>query len=158
MNFPPEKIVAEKLRSRGKTLAVAESCTGGLLAKTLTDVPGASAFFRGGAVTYATDTKTAILGVPAKLISWCGVVSAACAREMANGAAKKFRADFALSTTGVAGPDGGTKAAPVGTVFIGLHTPTGTRAIRFCATGTTRKKIRAEAVAAALTLLAEAIK
>ncbi len=157
MNFPPEKIVAEKLRSRGQTLAVAESCTGGLLAKTLTDVPGASAFFRGGVVTYATDTKTTILGVPAELIEWSGVVSAPCAIEMARGAAKRFRADFALSTTGIAGPDGGTNLTPVGTVFIGLCTPAGTRSIRFCAKGTTREEIRDEAVVAALSFLAEAL-
>ncbi len=157
MNFPPEKIVAEKLRSRGQTLAVAESCTGGLLAKTLTDIPGASAFFRGGIVTYATDTKTALLGVPADLIEWCGVASSSCAIEMARGAAKRFRADFALSTTGVAGPSGGTKLTPVGTVFIGLRTPAGMRSIRFCATGTTRDEIRAEAVGAALSFLSEAL-
>lgn len=157
MNSPLEEIVAEALRSLGATLAVAESCTGGLLAKTLTDVPGASAFFRGGAVTYATDAKTDVLGVPAALIARFGVVGPECAEAMARGAAEKFRADFALSTTGIAGPGGGTKATPVGTVFIGLRTPAGTRATRFSATGTTRAEIRAEAVAAALELLADAL-
>ena len=154
---PLEAIVAGTLRSRGATLAVAESCTGGLLAKMLTDVPGASAFFRGGAVTYATDAKTAILGVPEELIARFGVVSPECAEAMARGAAEKFRADFALSTTGVAGPGGGTAETPVGTVFIGLRTPAGARATRFSATGATRAEIRAEAVLAALALLAEAL-
>lgn len=150
----PLKSVSEKLRARGATLAVAESCTGGLLAGTLTDAAGASAFFRGGAVTYATETKTLLLGVPAELIARFGVVSAECARAMAEGAAEKFGADFALSTTGVAGPTGGTAETPVGTVFIGLRAPAGTRAIRFQApAGTPRAEIRSRAVAAALAFL-----
>lgn len=151
----PLEIIAEKLRAHGATLAVAESCTGGLLAGALTDAAGASAFFRGGAVTYATETKSALLGVSAELIARFGVVSAECARAMAQGAAEKFGADFALSATGVAGPAGGTAETPVGTVFIGLKTPAGTTAIRFRAAGTARAEIRREAVAAALALLAE---
>ena len=152
MNFPAEKI-AKKLLEKGATLAVAESCTGGLLAGTLTDLPGASGFFRGGAVTYATETKTEILDVPAELIARFGVVSAECAEAMARGAAEKFRAGFALSTTGIAGPDGGTPETPVGTVFIGIFTPSGTFSLRFRATGTTRDAVRREAVAAALSAL-----
>lgn len=154
MNFPLNEL-AEKLRSRGATLAVAESCTGGMLAEMLTAIPGASAFFRGGAVTYATETKTEILGVPVELIEKFGVVSDACAKAMAQGAAEKFRADFALSTTGIAGPDGGTAENPVGTVFIGLKTPETLSAIRFCAQSTTREEIRREAALAALALLHE---
>lgn len=156
MNFPLN-VIAEKLRERGKTLAVAESCTGGMLAEMLTAIPGASAFFRGGAVTYATETKTDLLGVPAELIATHGVVSARCAEAMANGVADKFRAEFALSTTGVAGPDGGTDENPVGTVFIGLKTPGKTEAIRFRAQSKTRDAIRREATLAALTLLANAL-
>lgn len=150
----PLKSISEKLRARGATLAVAESCTGGLLAGALTDAAGASAFFLGGAVTYATRTKTLLLGVPEELIARFGVVSAECARAMADGAAEKFGADFALSTTGVAGPSGGTEETPVGTVFIGLRAPAGTRAIRFRApAGTPRAEIRSRAVAAALAFL-----
>lgn len=151
------EIIAKKLTARGATLAAAESCTGGTLAGTLTGVPGASAFFRGGAVTYATETKTDILGVPAELIARCGVVSAECAEAMARGATEKFRADFALSTTGVAGPTGGTDAAPVGTVFIGLRAPWGTRSVRFFSAAGTREGIRRAAVEAALEMLAEAL-
>lgn len=152
----PLEIIAKKLRSRGATLAVAESCTGGLLAGVLTEPAGASSFFRGGATTYATDTKTALLGVPAELIARFGVVSEECAIAMARGAAEKFGADFALSTTGVAGPSGGTEKTPVGTVFIALHSPAGTRAIRFQAKNNAlRAEIRTQAVAAALALLAE---
>lgn len=156
MSFPAEKI-AKKLLEKGATLAVAESCTGGLLAGTLTDFPGAGGFFRGGAVTYATDTKTKILGVPAELIARFGVVSAECAKAMALGAAKEFRADFALSTTGIAGPGGGSPETPVGTVFIGVATPSGAEALHFCATGATRDAVRREAVAAALAALAARI-
>lgn len=152
-----EKIAAE-LNTRGATLAVAESCTGGLLAGALTDIPGASAFFRGGAVTYATETKTSVLGVPAEIIARHGVVSSECACAMARGAAEKFGATFALSTTGVAGPSGGTPENPVGTVYIGLHTPTETRAVR-CEFPSCfdRETIRRNAVHSALTLLYDAL-
>ncbi|MBQ6704731.1 MAG: nicotinamide-nucleotide amidohydrolase family protein [Opitutales bacterium] len=156
MNSPAEK-TAKKLLEKGATVAVAESCTGGLLASALTDLPGASKFFRGGAVTYATETKTEILGVPAELIARFGVVSANCAEAMARGAAEKFHTDFALSTTGIAGPDGGTPGTPVGTVFIGIFTPDGTSSLRFRATGTTRDAVRREAVVTALNALAERI-
>lgn len=176
MNFPEKfdaeaKIavqkIADALRERGATLACAESCTGGLLAGALTEIAGASAFFRGGAVTYATDTKTRVIGVPAEIAARFGVVSAECAEAMARGAAETFGADFALSTTGVAGPTGGSAAAPVGTVFLGLRTPNGVRSRRFFAdfAGTesaagnagTRARIRRAAVLAALAFLAEAL-
>lgn len=168
MKSPEAEALSEKiaaaLRERGATLAVAESCTGGLLAGAITEIAGASAFFRGGAVTYATALKTEILGVPAELIARRGVVSAECAEAMARGAAKKFGATFALSTTGFAGPGGGTDDAPVGTVFLGLHTPSGTRSRRFFATpqsasGTppSRAEVRRRAVVAALEFLAETL-
>lgn len=153
---PPLKKIAEMLTARGATLSVAESCTGGLLAGTLTQKPGASAFFRGGIVTYATETKTEFLGVPAELIEKFGVVSEECAIAMANGVAEKFHTDYALSTTGFAGPGGGTKKAPVGTVFIGIHTPTKTWATRFLGERN-RECIRRGAVRNALLLLSEMI-
>lgn len=167
--------IADALRERGATLACAESCTGGLLAGALTELAGASAFFRGGAVTYATDTKTRVLGVPAEIVARHGVVSAECAEAMARGAAETFEADFALSTTGVAGPSGGNAETPVGTVFLGLRTPHGVSSRRFFAdfagtpetaetansAGTdfagTRAAIRRAAVRAALDFLAEAL-
>lgn len=154
MSSPVEKIVAF-LAEHQATLAVAESCTGGLLAAAFTDVPGASSFFRGGAVTYATDTKTALLGVPAEIIERYGVVSAECAIAMAQGVGKKFTADFALSTTGVAGPSGGAPETPVGTVFIGVHTPAGTQAFRLNSSGRSRDEIRRDAVAFAIARLTE---
>ena len=117
----PEATLLELLRSRGETLATAESCTGGLIAKRITDLPGSSAVLVGGAVTYQTQTKTALLGVDAALIEENGVVSAPVATAMAEGAAKTFGADVTIATTGYAGPGGGTEKEPVGTVYIAVH-------------------------------------
>jgi nicotinamide-nucleotide amidase len=112
-------IVAE-LRRRGLTLATAESCTGGLLASRITDVPGASEVFHEGFVTYSNTAKTQILGVPAKFIESHGAVSPEVARAMAEGAQKRAKADFALSLTGIAGPGGGSAEKPVGLIYIAL--------------------------------------
>ncbi len=106
------------LRSRGQTLAVAESCTGGLLGKLLTDVPGSSEVFLGGWITYANQAKTRELGVPADLIARHGAVSEPVARAMAAAALARSNADHALAITGIAGPGGGREHKPVGTVFI----------------------------------------
>ena len=108
------------LKQKGLTVSTAESCTGGLIASTIVDVPGASAVFPGGAVTYASSVKTALLGVPEKLIRERGVVSSDVAAAMAEGARKRFGTDLAVSVTGVAGPDGGTPETPVGCVYIGV--------------------------------------
>lgn len=116
----PEAALIERLSAMGLTVATAESCTGGLIAKRLTDVAGASAVVAGGAVTYQTPTKTAVLGVPAELIEAHGVVSEAVATAMAEGACRTFGADVGIATTGYAGPGGGTKEHPVGTVFIAV--------------------------------------
>jgi nicotinamide-nucleotide amidase len=115
-----EAVVAEALRSQGMSLAVAESCTGGLIAKLLTDQAGSSAFFREGLVTYADEAKIRLLGVSAELIAKHGAVSAECARAMAVGLLQRANVDLALATTGIAGPAGGTVSKPVGTVFISL--------------------------------------
>jgi len=115
-----EAAVVRLLAERGQTLALAESCTGGCLAHRVTNVPGASAVFPGGVVAYSNAAKRKFLGVRAKTLSRHGAVSAAVAREMAGGARKKFGADFAIAVTGIAGPGGGTKRKPVGTVFIAL--------------------------------------
>lgn len=117
----PEAALLELLRSRGETLAVAESCTGGLIAKRITDLAGSSAVLVGGAVTYQTHTKTTLLGVDAALIEVNGVVSAPVAAAMAKGAAKTFGSDVAIATTGYAGPGGGTEQDPVGTVYISVY-------------------------------------
>jgi nicotinamide-nucleotide amidase len=125
-----EAAVVRLLTERKKTLAVAESCTGGCLAHRVTNVPGASAVFLGGLVTYSTEAKQKFLGVRAETLAAHGAVSEAVAREMAEGARRQTGADFAIAVTGIAGPGGGTAEKPVGTVFIGLAGEFGTVAER----------------------------
>jgi nicotinamide-nucleotide amidase len=115
-----EGAVARLLQKRGATLALAESCTGGLLAKRLTDMAGSSAFFTEGLVTYSNEAKERLLGVPHALLLEHGAVSEPVARAMAEGARKTSGADYGLSVTGIAGPDGGTEEKPVGLVFVGI--------------------------------------
>jgi nicotinamide-nucleotide amidase len=115
-----EGVVVENLKKRGWRLAFAESCTGGLVANRLTNVPGSSAVFDGSIVAYTPELKRSLLGVSAETLAKHGVVSEETAREMAAGARRVTGADVAVSVTGVAGPDGGTKETPVGTVCIGL--------------------------------------
>lgn len=122
------ELVLDRLRQRGLRLALAESCTGGLLAARLTDVPGSSAVLCGGVVAYANEAKTRLLGVPEALLRDHGAVSEPVAAAMANGARERFGADVAVATTGIAGPDGGSAAKPVGTVCFALASAGGTRA------------------------------
>lgn len=117
-----ETVVVRLLTERKQTLATAESCTGGLIAHRITNVPGASAVFLTGLVSYSNKAKQKFLGVRAETLAEHGAVSKAVAREMAEGARRQTGADFVLSVTGVAGPTGGTPAKPVGTVFSGLAT------------------------------------
>ncbi len=116
----PAFAIAEALLAAGRTVATAESCTGGLVAELLTRVPGVSASFLGGWVTYSNAMKVQQLGVPEELLARHGAVSEEVAAAMARGAAERAGADLAVATTGVAGPDGGTEAKPVGTVCFGL--------------------------------------
>ena len=120
-----EKVVVDLLTERGATVATAESCTGGLLANLLTNVPGASVVFMEGFVTYANEAKVRALGVDAQLIAAHGAVSREVAAAMAEGARQRADVEYALATTGIAGPSGGTDAKPVGTVFIALATKDG---------------------------------
>lgn len=113
-------VVGKLLRERGQTLAVAESCTGGLIASKLTDVPGASDYFVAGLVTYANEAKISLLNVPAAVIAEHGAVSEECARAMAEGARDATGADYAIATTGIAGPSGGTDEKPVGLVYMAV--------------------------------------
>ncbi len=113
-------VVGRLLEARGKTMATAESCTGGLVAKLLTDVPGSSAYFLQGLITYANEAKTALLDVPVEMIRAHGAVSAPVAEAMAVGCQRASGADCALSVTGIAGPGGGSADKPVGLVCIGL--------------------------------------
>ena len=109
------------MKEKSCALALAESCTGGLIAKLITDVPGSSEVFFGGVVSYANRAKQELLGVSADTLKKFGAVSAECAGEMLRGAAEKFHADCAVSVTGIAGPDGGTAEKPVGLVYIGVR-------------------------------------
>ncbi|MDH7498696.1 MAG: nicotinamide-nucleotide amidohydrolase family protein, partial [Syntrophomonadaceae bacterium] len=113
-------VVARELRRGGLTVSCAESCTGGLLAKMLTDLPGSSDYMWGGAVTYSNQAKVSLLGVQPETLAAFGAVSPQTAREMAQGIRERSGADFALSTTGVAGPGGGSPEKPVGLVYVGL--------------------------------------
>ena len=115
-----EKAIGDFLRENGMTLSVAESCTGGLVSDRITNVAGSSNYFEGGIVSYSIKAKSKHLGIPTKYIEQYGVVSSQVAKRMAEGVRKTFNTEIGLSTTGVAGPTGGTKKTPVGTVFIGL--------------------------------------
>lgn len=133
--------LARLLRVRGVTLSLAESCTGGLVAKRVTDIAGSSAYFLEGAVTYANAAKTRLLGVSPRLIEEKGAVSAEVAVAMATGIRERSGSDIALAVTGIAGPDGGSAEKPVGTVFIGLADRTGCQANGFRFSGN-REEIR----------------
>ena len=120
-----EEVVGRLLQERGFEIATAESCTGGLLAKRLTDVPGSSAYFERGFITYSNESKLEQLGVNAEDLRAHGAVSAAIAEQMARGACRVAGAQVGVGITGIAGPDGGTKEKPVGTVFIAVVSPEG---------------------------------
>ena len=123
--------IAKRLNEMGKSLSCAESCTGGAIATRFTSQVGASTFFKGSAVTYATDSKTDLLGVEKTIIVKHGVVSGAVAAAMALGAQKKYQSDYAIATTGNAGPTKGDSGQEVGTVFIGLATPKGVESFQY---------------------------
>jgi nicotinamide-nucleotide amidase len=115
-----ESVTGDLLRSHHLSVATAESCTGGLIAERITDVPGSSDYFNGGVVAYSNEAKASLLGVPVELIEAHGAVSGPVARAMAEGARKKFGSDIAVATTGISGPGGGTPEKPVGLVWIAI--------------------------------------
>jgi nicotinamide-nucleotide amidase len=145
--------VLARLAALGETLAVVESLTGGLLAATLVDVPGASAVFRGGLVVYATDLKATLAGVPADLLERRGPVDPDVAMALAWGGRQRCGADWCLSTTGVAGPDS-QQGVPVGTVHLATAGPADGQ-VRSLRLAGDRRQVRRAAVAAAVTLLLE---
>jgi PncC family amidohydrolase len=151
--------LAERLQGlclgRGITVALAESCTGGLVATTVTEVAGSSGYFLGGVVTYADAAKASLLGVPEATLAAHGAVSAQVAVAMAAGAQARFGTALAASITGVAGPDGGSEAKPVGLTYVGLASAAGTEVRRFTFTGD-RAGNREAAARAALEWLIEA--
>jgi nicotinamide-nucleotide amidase len=147
----PELVVA-RLAERGERVALAESCTGGLLAELLTDVPGASAVLDLGVVAYANAMKERVLGVDGALLAAHGAVSEPVARAMAEGARRTAGATWGIGITGIAGPSGGTAEKPVGTVHLALAGPAGTEAVARLYRGE-RARIRRQAAFEALNLL-----
>ena len=139
-------------RLRGKTLVTAESLTGGGIGAALTSVPGSSAVYKGGIISYCDAVKAEILGVDPQILKTCGAVSAPTARAMAEGARKLLKADVAVSVTGLAGPGGDDFGHPVGTVFIGYGDARGSRALEFHFSGD-REAVRGETVREALKLI-----
>jgi nicotinamide-nucleotide amidase len=117
---PLEVVVGNMLRQRRATVAVAESCTGGMLGERITAVPGSSSYFAGGFITYTNEMKIELLGLNPEMLEKCGAVSKEAAEAMAVGARRRTKATYAISITGVAGPDSGGDAAPVGTVYVGI--------------------------------------
>lgn len=151
-----EKLI-EEAALRNVTIALAESCTGGMIAGVLTDVPGASKVFLGSAVTYSNEAKIDILGVDPDIINDHGAVSSYCAEKMAEGAKRIFRSEIALSVTGIAGPDGGSAEKPVGTVWFGISSNDATYTFKKQFSGE-RALIRNSAVKTALEALLERVR
>lgn len=143
------KVCADLLRAQEKTLAVAETATGGLLANAFTDICGASKFFAGGVVCYSNEAKMTLLDCPECLISQHGAVSAECAVAMATGVSETLGADYAIAITGFAGPCGGTKENPVGTIYVALHAPHGVWSKKLSYPGP-RRTVKVRAVNTAL--------
>jgi PncC family amidohydrolase len=148
---------AERLQGvcigRGLTVALAESCTGGLVADAITDVPGSSAYFVGGIVAYADDAKARLLGVPTEVLAAHGAVSAQVARAMAEGVRERFGSSLAASVTGIAGPDGGTAAKPVGLTYVAVADDAGVDVRRYVWTGDRLENKRSSATAVLEVLL-----
>jgi nicotinamide-nucleotide amidase len=153
-HFPDSTAVGAVLRGRGWTIAVGESCTGGLLGAVLTAVPGASAYVRGGVIAYDNALKMTLLGVRAELIAEHGAVSEQVATAMARGARERLGADVGVGITGVAGPGDDEGGKPAGLVLVALAAPTGDRLVRLDRDAG-RELNRAGAVGAALRLLLE---
>ncbi|MCC7118143.1 MAG: CinA family protein [Anaerolineales bacterium] len=130
-----EEQIARLLRARSLKLATAESCTGGLIADRITNLPGSSEYFMGGVVAYAYEAKVAILGVSWETLNSVGAVSREVVIQMARGARSIFNVEIAVSVSGIAGPGGGTPEKPVGTTWVGLSTPSGDWARHFLWTG-----------------------
>lgn len=150
-------IIAEKLKARRETFCTAESCTGGQIAKTVTDVPGVSAVFPGGVVSYANEIKEKLLCVNHKTLADFGAVSEQTAREMALGAINALGADYSVAVTGIAGPDGGSKEKPVGLVYIACADKNSRVKVKKNLFYGSREDVRNQTVGTALTMLSEFI-
>ena len=149
-----EQVVSAALLERGLTLSAAESCTGGLIAKRMTDLPGVSKVFRGGVVSYTNGVKSGILGVPEALLEEQGAVSEPVARAMAEGCRRVCGSDLAVSVTGVAGPESDDRGNEVGTVYIALASDQGTICRKLsCGKGRGRERVRSAAAQNAFDML-----
>jgi nicotinamide-nucleotide amidase len=153
-----EMVVGEMLKARGLTIGLAESCTGGLVAARLTEVPGSSTYVRGGVIAYSNDVKIAALGVPAAMIAEHGAVSEPVALAMADGVCRAVGADVGVAVTGIAGPDGGTVSKPVGTVWFAVAGPGSHRETLKRVVPGDRQVIRSWAVMVALDLVRRALR
>ena len=151
-----EKEIISFLSSHHLTVTTAESCTGGLMASRLTAVPGASECYNEGYITYAIPSKIRLLGMDPDIIDTYGVVSEECASAMATGALKTAKADYALSSTGIAGPGGGDEAHPVGLVFLACASPEGVRVEKHIFRGD-RNEVQRQAAKRAIGMLYEAL-
>lgn len=148
-----EQVVVQEMTARGLTLATAESCTGGLMGKRITDVPGASACYLGGVVSYQNEVKENLLGVSHETLLSKGAVSEETACQMAEGVRKALGADIGISTTGVAGPGGGTPEKPVGLIYVGISTEDKTWAVRILRPRQSRESLRRLASSTAFDLV-----
>ncbi len=153
---PPENRVISYLIDSGKTIATAESCSGGLIAHRLTNVPGASTPFIGGIVAYSNQVKMNLLAVPTSTLEKHGAVSEECARAMAEGACRTLGSDIAVAVTGIAGPGGGTAEKPVGLVHMAVASAGNTRAEKYLFHGD-RESIKMQTAEAALNLVWESL-
>ena len=147
-----EEVVGRMLKSKKLTVATAESCTGGTIASTIVSIPGASLYFKGGVVAYDNEVKIDLLKVDANALLTDGAVSKTVVEQMAEGVKRLLKTDFAIATSGIAGPDGGTDAKPVGTTWIAVATPNGTFSAAYNF-GDNRERTMIRATAAALNLL-----
>ena len=152
-----EEQLGEKLRERKITIAVAESCTGGLLGSKITDVPGSSEYFLGGVIAYQNEVKESLLHVPQQVIAAHGAVSAQTVEAMAGGCRELFECDIAISITGIAGPGGGSADKPVGLVYVGLATASGVISRRFQWDGS-RTQNKESSVRAAMEMILATLK
>ena len=160
INYPNVEKIIEKLASENQTISFAESCTGGRLAVTFTAVSGASKVFHGSVVSYSNDIKHAWLGVKQQTLNEHGAVSSQCVEEMLSGIAtmtQSIKSDYAIAISGIAGPTGGTKEKPVGTVYIGLLSPFKKEVFK-CLFDGSRDEVQEQSTAFAIDKLAEVLK
>ncbi len=146
----------DELALRKWTIATAESCTGGMVAAAITDIPGASEYFRGGVVAYHNQIKQQLLGVPQEILSQYGAVSRECVEAMLDGAARTLCTDCVIATSGIAGPGGGTPDKPVGLVFVGCRSPHSVLVEKFMFDGN-RQQVRQQAVNAGIAMMKDLI-